>query len=49
MLPGLEFIAPNGTTPPGLVPCAEWWPDGPVLRNPSPASRCIAGIVARKP
>lgn len=49
MLPGLEFIQPNATTPPGLVPCAEWWPDGPVLRNPSPASRCIAGIVARKP
>ena len=49
MLPGLEIIQPNGTTEPGLVPCSEWWPDGPVLRNPSPASRCIAGIVARKP
>ena len=49
MLPGLEIIKPNGTTEPGLVPCAEWWPDGPVLRNPSPASRCIAGLVARKP
>ena len=49
MLPGLEFIQSNGEGDIGLVPCAEWWPDGPVLRNPSPASRCIAGLVARKP
>jgi SAM-dependent methyltransferase len=49
MLPGLEFIQSNGEGDVGLVPCAEWWPDGPVLRNPSPASRCIAGLVARKP
>jgi hypothetical protein len=49
MLPGLEFIQSNGEGDVGLVPCAEWWPDGPVLRNPSPASRCIAGLVGRKP
>ena len=49
MLPGLEFIQSNGEGEVGLVPCAEWWPDGPVLRNPSPASRCIAGLVGRKP
>ena len=49
MLPGLEFIQSNGEGDIGLVPCAEWWPDGPVLRNPSPASRCIAGLVGRKP
>jgi SAM-dependent methyltransferase len=49
MLPGLETIRPNGTTEPGLVSCFEWWPDGPVLLEPSPASRCIAGLVARKP
>jgi SAM-dependent methyltransferase len=49
MLPGLEFIQSNGEGDVGLVPCAEWWPDGPVLRNPSLASRCIAGVVARKP
>jgi SAM-dependent methyltransferase len=48
MLPGLEFIQSNGEGDVGLVPCAEWWPDGPVLRNPSPASRCIAGVVGRK-
>jgi SAM-dependent methyltransferase len=49
MLPGLEIVKPNGTTDPGLVPCYQWWPDGPVLKHPSPASQCIAGIVARKP
>lgn len=49
MLPGLEIIQPNATTQPGLVACFEWWPDGPVLIDPSPASRCIAGLVARKP
>jgi SAM-dependent methyltransferase len=49
MLPGLEIIKPNGTTEPGLVPCYQWWPDGPVLLDPSPASRCIAGLVGRKP
>ncbi len=49
MLAGLEPIRANGTSQDSLVPCSEWWPDGPVLRNPSPASRCIAGIVARKP
>ncbi|HET9172390.1 MAG TPA: SAM-dependent methyltransferase [Actinospica sp.] len=49
MLPGLEPVRANGEGDIGLVPCAEWWPDGPMLRNPSPASRCIAGIVARKP
>jgi SAM-dependent methyltransferase len=49
MLNGLEIVKPNAITAPGLVACAEWWPDGPLLKNLSPASRCIAGIVARKP
>jgi len=49
MLPGLEIIKPNAITDPGLVPCYQWWPDGPLLKNPSPASLCIAGLVARKP
>jgi SAM-dependent methyltransferase len=49
MLPGLEIVKPNGTTAPSLVACFQWWPDGPVLKNPSPASQCIAGVVARKP
>jgi SAM-dependent methyltransferase len=49
MLPGLEIVKPNALTDPGLVACYDWWPDGPVLKNPSPASRCIAGLVGRKP
>jgi SAM-dependent methyltransferase len=49
MLPGLEFVKPNATGEPGLVPCYQWWPDGPQLRAPSLASQCIGGIVARKP
>jgi len=49
MLPGLEIVKPNGTTDPGIVACYQWWPDGPVLKHPSPAAQCIAGVVARKP
>jgi SAM-dependent methyltransferase len=49
MLPGLEIIKPNAIAEPGLVACYEWWPDGPLLKHPSPASHCIAGIVGRKP
>jgi len=49
MLPGLEIVKPNATEGPGLVPCYRWWPDGPQLKTPSPASQCIAGLVGRKP
>jgi hypothetical protein len=49
MLPGLEIVKPNAVTEPSLVACYEWWPDGPQLKNPSPASHCIAGLVGRKP
>jgi SAM-dependent methyltransferase len=49
MLPGLEIVKPNATRGPGLVPCYEWWPDGPQLKTPSPTAQCIAGLVARKP
>jgi SAM-dependent methyltransferase len=40
---GLEFVEP------GLVRCADWWPDGPRLKPLTEAQRCIAGAVARKP
>jgi hypothetical protein len=43
MLPGLELVDP------GLVLCAEWWPDGPRVQPMSPVSHCIAGAVGRKP
>lgn len=49
MLPGLEIIKPNAVTDPGLVACYEWWPDGPMIKEPSLAAQCIAGLVARKP
>lgn len=49
MLPGLEIVKPNATDDTGLVPCYQWWPDGPQFKTPSLASQCIAGIVARKP
>jgi SAM-dependent methyltransferase len=43
MLAGLELIEP------GLVPCVDWWPDGPPLTPLDPALRCLIGVVARKP
>jgi S-adenosyl methyltransferase len=50
MLQGLEIVQPNATvTETALVPCYQWWPDGPMLKPPSIAAPCIAGIVARKP
>jgi SAM-dependent methyltransferase len=49
MLPGLEIVRPNALTEPGLVPCYEWWPDGPILKPVSRAAQCIAGMVARVP
>ena len=43
MLPGLEMVSP------GLVLCAEWWPDGPRVKPLAPIQRCIVGAVGRKP
>jgi SAM-dependent methyltransferase len=43
MLPGLELLEP------GLVRCADWWPDGPRLKPLDPVQHCIVGAVARKP
>ena len=42
LVDGLELIEP------GLVRCADWWPDGPRLKPLTPAQRCIAGVVGRK-
>ncbi|MEV7278720.1 SAM-dependent methyltransferase [Streptomyces sp. NPDC093111] len=39
---GLEMV------PPGLVRCADWWPDGPHLKELNAAQRSIAGGIARK-
>ena len=43
MLPGLELVEP------GLVRCADWWPDGPRIKPLDPAQHCIVGAVGRKP
>lgn len=40
---GLELVEP------GLVRCADWWPDGPRLKTLNPVQHCIAGAVGRKP
>ncbi|MGH3696358.1 MAG: SAM-dependent methyltransferase [Pseudonocardiaceae bacterium] len=43
MLPGLDLIDP------GLVRCADWWPDGPRIKPLDPVQHCIVGAVGRKP
>ena len=43
MFPGLELIDP------GLVRCADWWPDGPRIKPLDPVQHCIVGAVGRKP
>jgi SAM-dependent methyltransferase len=42
MLPGLELVDP------GLVRCADWWPDGPRLKPLDTVQHCIVGAVGRK-
>jgi SAM-dependent methyltransferase len=43
LLGGLELLEP------GLVPLADWWPDGPRRQPLSPIQRLALGAVARKP
>ncbi|MGB6165070.1 MAG: SAM-dependent methyltransferase [Pseudonocardiaceae bacterium] len=43
MFPGLEMVEP------GLVRCADWWPDGPRVKPLDPVQNCIVGAVGRKP
>lgn len=43
MFPGLDLVEP------GLVRCAEWWPDGPRIKPMAPVQYCIVGAVGRKP
>lgn len=43
MFPGLELVDP------GLVRCADWWPDGPRIKPLDPIQHCIVGAVGRKP
>ncbi|HEY3469846.1 MAG TPA: SAM-dependent methyltransferase [Amycolatopsis sp.] len=43
LFPGLELVEP------GVTLCADWWPDGPRLKELNVAQRTIAGGVGRKP
>ncbi|MFJ1766226.1 SAM-dependent methyltransferase [Amycolatopsis sp. NPDC088138] len=43
LFPGLEMVDP------GVTLCADWWPDGPRLKELNVAQRTIAGGVGRKP
>ncbi|HEY3691893.1 MAG TPA: SAM-dependent methyltransferase [Pseudonocardiaceae bacterium] len=43
MFPGLELVDP------GLVRCADWWPDGPRIKPLDPVQYCIVGAVGCKP
>lgn len=43
MFPGLELLEP------GLIRCADWWPDGPRIEPLEPVQHCIVGAVGRKP
>jgi hypothetical protein len=43
MLTGLELLDP------GLVLCADWWPDGPRVKPLDSVQNCIVGAVGRKP
>jgi hypothetical protein len=42
MLAGLELLDP------GLVRCADWWPDGPQIKPLDTVQYCIVGAVGRK-
>lgn len=43
MFPGLDLVEP------GLTICADWWPDGPRIKQLDQVSHCIVGAVGRKP
>lgn len=49
LVAGLELIEPNELSGPRIVPCDEWWPDGPRMVPLSKPARCVAAVVARKP
>ncbi len=43
MFPGLDLVEP------GIVLCADWWPEGPRIKPIAPVQRCIVGAVGHKP
>ncbi|WP_019818795.1 SAM-dependent methyltransferase [Saccharomonospora saliphila] len=49
MVPGLEVIPHAAGSPPEVVACDLWWPDGPQVRPLNDAQRLVGCVVARKP
>ncbi|GAA1033947.1 MULTISPECIES: SAM-dependent methyltransferase [Amycolatopsis] len=45
----MELIPSGPNKPAEIVPVVEWWPDGPLLGDPTVAQRIVAVGVARKP
>ncbi|HEX3787732.1 MAG TPA: SAM-dependent methyltransferase [Pseudonocardiaceae bacterium] len=45
----LELYTGLDLVQPGLVRCADWWPDGPRIKPLNAVQYCIAGAVGRKP
>ncbi len=43
LFPGLEMVEP------GVTLCADWWPDGPRLKELNVAQKTISGGIGRKP
>ncbi|WP_216209344.1 SAM-dependent methyltransferase [Amycolatopsis aidingensis] len=49
MMPGLEIIEPQPGMAADVVPCAQWWPDGPKVRPLNQCQQVVGAIVGRKP
>lgn len=50
LIEGLEVLPANPLPgAPGIVPVREWWPPGPLLRQPRPMDNLFVGALARKP
>ncbi|OQO90578.1 hypothetical protein B1813_13545 [Saccharomonospora piscinae] len=46
---GWEIVPPGPDREPGLSLCAQWWPDGPLLRPLTTTEHFFGCVVARKP
>jgi SAM-dependent methyltransferase len=44
-----EFLVGLDLIPPGLVLCADWWPDGPRIKPLNGVQNCFICAVGRKP
>ncbi|WP_113695551.1 SAM-dependent methyltransferase [Amycolatopsis albispora] len=44
----MELFGDLEMVPPGLIRCADWWPDGPRIKPLNQVQHCIAGGIGRK-